>query len=1245
VPRLVGTHCRSAPGLSAAAGMDGMGGGAAATVGGIGVAALTAHVEGAEDLEPGSAMWHAKLFNRALEREGSRLSSRGSQRLGSSHSSRTALSSREGVRKGFANLRAAEAMTKQALADHEDAHHAHTARAKLQTTEPNSPGEAWRGKPGHRPSTTTGNPREARLKKPSHTPEGSAPAGRSGVGSPQRPSPLQGRSRDTAPRGSPSGAAEERVSLMTPADKQGMIQKSLTGFRRYFKEMPVTQVQEIPGPSSVQSASVEAYLEISGSDMSDEELLETLASRPGRLASQLKPHPKVPQNELFTISQRAERLDRHRRQKKGQGVAWGSPKKPRIQTNEGEQAPGVEFKSTGLLAHTELERLRTVDESRKNDKPERGRVAHCCSLLERLQVKYFDEELGLLKEELFRAIFNESEALKRMPVPRNRAEFLNAKPFFELWQQEKDRMDSLQWEIKKYKEEAEHQASVNQQLQARMKLLADLTGKGGGGGLESGARLRPKSPPFDNEAPLSQSMLRGSISTHSLRQSSQKLARKPMPEDALKGDMNWPIYAGTEPDTPSSFRSTRPQLQSMSIPASAKHMSFRSEARLVTEAKAGVGGLSPKDGNPFLVAVPRIKLVASEIDNFEEYLRMQRVSLVPGDGTDPNTHQGSHSASFVDSDHGHEVRNEGQSEHDAPHSMSTRRVLEENRTVEAHPGVEEGDEQENGTAKPPPGHTLVMGQKMRRRKGVHEARWRDFSIYLSRHREVCSTSKEKLNTEYDKWRFSFDYKAPFPAMLRALERHKQIEVVGAANDRIVYSESLGQDLEQSSDEEEDLEDVIARQERRIVKLQIENMSVKGRLEEEMATHTAKLEQRMEELERISDQIFESAKKNFEARVQTLQERAEGLEAQLREKEEEIGKVRYLLQDGDSLAAKLKAVTEESEQAAVRFARREKQLLDITLKDKDTIDKLQKQVDVADVIMKAGREQLKVKVGFHTQRMRVEEQTVHQEQLREIERLFQEKLELAELKGNVRQLTVKMSEKRFNVIMDILQRLDERIESLHQTQLGTAVSSSVFKSLDKQTKMQFSDARLRLLQQVTVDSYDSDSDAEYHNPEIGGIRTSEVQTDLTPANLGLEEPGAGGGKKKGKKGGKGKKGKKGKKAVAEDPLAPIDPEKVRLAQGLVDAVYQQLEPTVASSLGPPIVPVPDQVTTAVTDAKAGSGASRQVIFVQTLDTPPKYSRPIACLALVLGMHALKSCTHTHSLMWTQGLWSAASYDTW
>lgn len=35
-------------------------------------------------------------------------------------------------------------------------------------------------------------------------------------------------------------------------------------------------------------------------------------------------------------------------------------------------------------------------------------------------------------------------------------------------------------------------------------------------------------------------------------------------------------------------------------------------------------------------------------------------------------------------------------------------------------------------------------------------------------------------------------------------------------------------------------------------------------------------------------------------------------------------------------------------------------------------------------------------------------------------LVQEHLELAQLRGNVRQLSIKMSEKRFNVIMDIMQ---------------------------------------------------------------------------------------------------------------------------------------------------------------------------------------------------------------------------------
>ena len=55
-------------------------------------------------------------------------------------------------------------------------------------------------------------------------------------------------------------------------------------------------------------------------------------------------------------------------------------------------------------------------------------------------------------------------------------------------------------------------------------------------------------------------------------------------------------------------------------------------------------------------------------------------------------------------------------------------------------------DQDGHEMKPPAGHTLVMGQKMRRRKGVREARWRDFAIYLSRHPEARVARKEALQT-------------------------------------------------------------------------------------------------------------------------------------------------------------------------------------------------------------------------------------------------------------------------------------------------------------------------------------------------------------------------------------------------------------------------------------------------------------------------------------------------------------------
>jgi hypothetical protein len=206
----------------------------------------------------------------------------------------------------------------------------------------------------------------------------------------------------------------------------------------------------------------------------------------------------------------------------------------------------------------------------------------------------------------------------------------------------------------------------------------------------------------------------------------------------------------------------------------------------------------------------------------------------------------------------------------------------------------------------------------------------------------------------------------------------------------------------------------------------------------------------------------------------------------------------------------------------------------------------------------------------------------------MELLFQEHLDLAELKGNVRQLSIKMSEKRFNVIMDIMQRLDEQMK-------GVLEKAQNISLMQKASRL-FEDARARLLQQVTVEGiFDSDEDEEYCAADSASRQTREVQTDLTPADLGIEVS-TGDGKKKGKKGAGGKKAKV--KNAAAETLPAIDQEKVRQVQELIDLVYQQLEPSSDSSLGPPTISPPPSHPTEHDDTEglafADSGNKAMVV---------------------------------------------------
>jgi len=259
-----------------------------------------------------------------------------------------------------------------------------------------------------------------------------------------------------------------------------------------------------------------------------------------------------------------------------------------------------------------------------------------------------------------------------------------------------------------------------------------------------------------------------------------------------------------------------------------------------------------------------------------------------------------------------------------------------------------------------------MGQKMRRIKSVKEARWRDFSIYLSRHAEECVLTTDKLQEVYSKWRVPLGYAAPFAAMLRALQRHDILYLTGHANDTLVYTSFLGIERVDSSDDEEDLEEVIAVRDSNIINLQLHLHATLIELESEMRTHATKLEERMQEVQHRSDRIFESAQGHFVAKVAELQADKEILQAHVEAKEGDVRKVQYLLRDGDSVAAVAAKLKEEGEAASVRWERREQQLLDTIAQHQAATQVLKKQLDVADVILKSGREQLKLKVGFATQ---------------------------------------------------------------------------------------------------------------------------------------------------------------------------------------------------------------------------------------------------------------------------------------
>ena len=345
------------------------------------------------------------------------------------------------------------------------------------------------------------------------------------------------------------------------------------------------------------------------------------------------------------------------------------------------------------------------------------------------------KELAMLKEEIFFAIFSDYGILKQKPVPRAREAFSGAKPYFELLRLEKQKVKELELSIKAYRDEALNYKDMSQQLEARLKFHAELQR---GGGMESAggnnATTPAKGQRFEGEAGHLESMLRGSMQRRSsasrtLRQDSWSTPDSPPSAQ----DSRWPIYGPINNATlmSSTWKGSSSKRSFQASPQVSLLLSSRDAAAGILAQRDEQDKTSAKDekkNNPFLNAVPSVKLVASEIDNLETYLRMYRAALT----VDPPQRKERIGDLLTSRD----VSERRQSEFAGSISKD-----EEGGGMEWDAADQDGHEM-----KPPAGHTLVMGQKMRRRKGVREARWRDFAIYLSRHPEARVARKEALQT-------------------------------------------------------------------------------------------------------------------------------------------------------------------------------------------------------------------------------------------------------------------------------------------------------------------------------------------------------------------------------------------------------------------------------------------------------------------------------------------------------------------
>jgi hypothetical protein len=176
----------------------------------------------------------------------------------------------------------------------------------------------------------------------------------------------------------------------------------------------------------------------------------------------------------------------------------------------------------------------------------------------------------------------------------------------------------------------------------------------------------------------------------------------------------------------------------------------------------------------------------------------------------------------------------------------------------------------------------------KRRRAAREARWSDFARYLALHPEQRRASAEGLREVYEAWRAGFGYVAEFGTMLRALRRHGQLLGGGpdaaGGSEPLRYAEPLGQGLDPSSSEEEDVDSLLEEREARNGRLGRALARQADALARAEAHHARELGRRVAGLERHHAGLAEAAARRHAAEAAASAAVVCGLEARVRELE-------------------------------------------------------------------------------------------------------------------------------------------------------------------------------------------------------------------------------------------------------------------------------------------------------------------------------------------------------------------------